>query len=405
MNDYAIRIENLSKKYQMYNRNIIDRFISTFIPLNQKRPKDFCALNNINIKVKKGEILGILGRNGAGKSTLLKLISGISEPTTGIIQRKGKVVPLLELGGGFNPEYTGKENIYFYCSLQGLKKKDIDKIYHKVLDFSELGEFINIPIKKYSSGMKARLAFSVSINIDPDILILDEVLSVGDELFKRKCFSKMEEFFKSGKTILFVSHNLQSIRDICTRAIVINNGEIIMDGEPDIISPRYRQLLSETNKAIPNRNIAQSRTKYDINIYNVKLYDFDNNILSILKDSIAYKISFEVNFNQDVENVSFGVTIYNTLGKNIIGAYYPNQYSEFKKIEKSSKFQLEFTFDNLLLPGLYFARVVVRGNINNIIEPLSVVQDAISFKVVNENNTLNHVTEINAFKSVKMESF
>ncbi len=243
MDDIVINLTDVSKTYYLYDRNFVDRFKDTFLPGKKKRYRQFDALKNISLSVNRGEILGIIGGNGAGKSTLLKIISGITQPTSGDVNVSGRIIPLLELGGGFNPEYTGRENIYFYCSLMGLHKEEIDLIYDEIVDFSEIIDFIDVPLKKYSSGMKARLAFSVSINIDPDILILDEVLAVGDQKFRKKCFSRMDQIFKSGKTILFVSHDVASIKRICTKAVLLNKGSLVAIDSTDCIVKMYNELL------------------------------------------------------------------------------------------------------------------------------------------------------------------
>lgn len=221
--DIVISLKGISKKYNLYN-NKLDRLKESLHPRRKQYHRDFYALKNINLEVKRGEVLGIIGKNGSGKSTLLKIISNILTPTSGIVEIKGKVVALLELGAGFNPEFSGMENIYFYCSLLGFDRKQTDEIVDEIIGFAELGDYINQPVKTYSSGMKARLGFAVSVNVDPDILILDEVLAVGDELFRRKCYARMESFFKGGKTILFVSHEANSINELCSRAILLDRG-------------------------------------------------------------------------------------------------------------------------------------------------------------------------------------
>lgn len=242
LQETVIKLRNISKKYNLYN-NRKDRLKEALHPRRKKYHREFYALKDINLEVKKGEILGIVGKNGSGKSTLLKIISNILTPTTGSVEIKGKVVALLELGAGFNPEFTGMENIYFYCSLLGYSRKEIDALVPQIVDFAEIEEFIQQPIKTYSSGMKARLGFAVSVNVDPDILILDEVLAVGDELFRRKCFAKMEEFFKGGKTVLFVSHAADSVNELCTRAILLDRGECILEGPAKMVTMYYQRML------------------------------------------------------------------------------------------------------------------------------------------------------------------
>jgi lipopolysaccharide transport system ATP-binding protein len=238
----VIKLQGVSKKYKLFEDKKA-RMMEALHPLKKQYHTDFYALNNINLEIRKGEILGIVGMNGSGKSTLLKIISGIIQPSDGTINVNGHVVPLLELGSGFNPEFTGLDNIYFYNSIHGYSHKQTDVILDDILDFAEIGSFIRQPLKTYSSGMKARLAFAVSVNIDPDILILDEVLSVGDELFRRKCYARMEEFFKAGKTVLFVSHSVQSINQLCTRTVFLNSGELILEGPTKMVTAQYERYL------------------------------------------------------------------------------------------------------------------------------------------------------------------
>lgn len=238
----VIEIIDFSKKYKLYKKKS-HRARESLFPFLGKIHTEFYALKNINLKVKESEIIGILGRNGSGKSTLMKSISGIITPTSGKILVKGNIVPLIELGSGFHPEFTGLENIYFYASLLGFDKKQIEHKIDEIIDFADIGQFINQEFRTYSSGMKARLAFSVSVNIDPDILILDEVLSVGDAMFKKKSYDKIKTFFEMGKTILFVSHSMESVMSLCNRAIILDQGEMILDGETKFVADQYNRLI------------------------------------------------------------------------------------------------------------------------------------------------------------------
>lgn len=246
----VIELAAVYKQFRLYDSKI-DRLIEVLDPFQRIHHRTFNALNNISFKVDQGEVVGIVGRNGSGKSTLLKIISGIMPPSSGALKISGKVVPLIELGAGFNPEFTGLENIYFYNSLHGLSRVQTDAMLGEVLDFAEIGAFIHQPLKVYSSGMIARLAFAVSINISPDILILDEVLSVGDEMFRRKCFARMEAFFKGDKTVLFVSHSADSINELCTRCVWMHEGELILNGPPKIVTAMYRRLNTTKQDQIP----------------------------------------------------------------------------------------------------------------------------------------------------------
>jgi lipopolysaccharide transport system ATP-binding protein len=246
----VIELTEVSKQYRLYDRKI-DRLTEVLIPFKGTRHRIFNALQKINLNVDQGEVLGIVGRNGSGKSTLLKVISGIMPPSSGELNVSGKVVPLIELGAGFNPEFTGLENIFFYNSLHGFSRTQTEAILDEILDFAEIGDFIHQPLKVYSSGMMARLAFAVSINISPDILILDEVLSVGDEMFRRKCFAKMEAFFKGDKTVLFVSHSADSINELCTRCVWLHEGELILNGPPKVVTAMYRRLNTTKQEQMP----------------------------------------------------------------------------------------------------------------------------------------------------------
>ena len=241
MRSTVIELKQVSKKYKLY-KNKKERLLDSLSPFHKNMYTEFFAVQNIDLQVKKGEILGIVGKNGSGKSTLLKLICGILTPTQGTVYSEGKIIPLLELGAGFHPEFTGYENIYFYTIILGYPRDIIHDKLQEIIEFSELGEFIHQPIKTYSSGMKARLAFSVSILIKPDILILDEVLSVGDESFKEKSFNKMKEFFNSNKTIIFVSHTMPQINELCQRAIMLDKGELIMQGETEKVTEFYKKF-------------------------------------------------------------------------------------------------------------------------------------------------------------------
>ncbi len=238
----AVKLQNVSMAYKLYN-SPKDRMREALHPLRKKYHRDFFALKDINLEVKTGEILGIVGKNGSGKSTLLKIISSVLQPAKGTVQVNGKVSALLELGSGFNPAFTGMENIYFYGSLLGFSRRQMNEKVGEIVEFAEIGEFIRQPVKTYSSGMKARLAFAVSTAIDPEILILDEILSVGDPLFRRKCYARMENFLKSEKTILFVSHNSIEINRLCDRALLIDKGELILQGTSKLVTKHYERYL------------------------------------------------------------------------------------------------------------------------------------------------------------------
>lgn len=237
-----IVINNISKIYKMYNTPI-DRLKEAFSVSRKNFHTEFYALSNISFDVAEGEIVGIMGRNGAGKSTLLKIITGILTPTFGSISVSGRISSLLELGAGFNVEYTGLENIFFYGTIMGLSKKAIEQKLDDIIEFAEIGDYVHQPVKTYSSGMFARLAFSCAINVQPEVLIVDEILSVGDIRFQAKCFNKFKEFKQKGVTVLYVGHDISTMRTFCDRCIWLNNGRIIDVGEPTYISAKYVEFM------------------------------------------------------------------------------------------------------------------------------------------------------------------
>lgn len=243
--DVAISVQNVSMAFNL-NKEKVDNLKEYVIKLitHKLEYKKFYALKDINFEVKKGEHLAILGFNGAGKSTLLKTIVGVYKPTEGKVEKQGVIAPLLELGAGFDPNYSGKENIFLYGAILGYSREYLESKYDEIVEFSELGHFIDVPLKNYSSGMKARLGFSIATAVDPDVLILDEVLSVGDAKFRTKSLKKVQSMFESGVTVLFVSHSIDQVKAICDKAILLNKGEIIAQGSAEEVSAIYDEMTA-----------------------------------------------------------------------------------------------------------------------------------------------------------------
>lgn len=241
----AIIVDNVSMKFNL-SKEKVDSLKDYIIKSIKKEIKynEFWALQNVSFTVEKGDRVGILGLNGAGKSTLLKVIAGVFKPTEGSVTKHGKMVPLLELGAGFDQQYTGKENIYLYGAMLGYSKEFIDEKYNEIVKFSELKDFIDVPIKNYSSGMKSRLGFSIATVVSPKILILDEVLSVGDAKFRKKSEKKVLSMFDSGVTVLFVSHSLAQVQRICNKAMILEKGKLIAYGDIDTISKQYEKMTN-----------------------------------------------------------------------------------------------------------------------------------------------------------------
>ena len=260
----VISIKNLTKEYKMYPRKK-DRLIETIFP-SIKRHSTFKALDDLNLEIKKGEILGILGKNGAGKSTLLKIVTGVVVPTSGEVKVNGKISSLLELGTAFNMELTGIENIYQHGQVMGLTNEEIEATKQDVIDFADIGDHLYQPVKTYSSGMFARLAFACAINVDPEILIVDEVLSVGDMAFQLKCFKKFQQFKERGKTILFVTHSIGDVLKNCTRTIILENGKKTFDGDVKDGVELYKKIITGNAPSQVKENLKQEKAKGTITI-------------------------------------------------------------------------------------------------------------------------------------------
>lgn len=268
--DKAITVQHVSKVYKLYN-SPADRLKESLHPLRRIYHHDFYALKDVSFEIFKGESVGIIGKNGSGKSTLLKILSGVLTPTSGTATVNGKVSALLELGAGFNPELTGIENVYFNGTLMGYSRDEMNERLDEILSFADIGEFVCQPIKTYSSGMFVRLAFAVAINVDPEILIIDEALSVGDIKFQRKCYSRIERFRNDGKTILFVSHSLQSVNVLCDTAYLFDSGNLIEYGKASSVTKVFQKMMYGEDELIEENNIEEGLCKADVD--NVSMLD------------------------------------------------------------------------------------------------------------------------------------
>ena len=345
MEENVIEIKDLVKKYKMYKQKK-DRLVEIMFPKVQ-RHTDFTAMNYLNLNVKKGEVVGILGKNGAGKSTLLKMITGVVVPTSGTIKVNGKISSLLELGTAFNMDLTGEENIYQHGQVMGLTREEIENSKQKIIDFADIGDHLYQPVKTYSSGMFARLAFSCAINVNPEILIVDEVLSVGDMAFQLKCFKKFEEFKSQGKTILFVTHNVSDILKNCTRTIILSEGTKIFDGDVKEGVELYKKIITGNMPKTSNKEKKQEDKKekknnkpkdtstwkshfnenpnlieygnLDAEVIDYGIFDEKDNYLNAIDNDKIIKLKSKVRFNKDVDNPIFTMTIKNFNGIEIVG--------------------------------------------------------------------------------------
>lgn len=343
MGGEAIKLEHITKVYKLYNRNR-DRLKDSLGLTRKKCYTEHYALRDVSMEVQEGEMVGIIGVNGSGKSTILKIITGVLSPSGGTMQINGRISALLELGAGFNMEYTGLENVYLNGTMMGFSEEEIEARLPEILEFADVGEFIHQPVKTYSSGMFVRLAFAVAINIDPEILIVDEALAVGDVFFQAKCYHKFEEFKKMGKTILFVSHDLTSIAKYCDRVILLNKGVKLAEGSPKDMVNMYKKLLvhqldEETLEDVSGKSAIGEHTEsgkawkdhFEVNptildygekqaeIVDFAIVDQYGQFSSIIEKGSVCQVKAKVHFHSRVANPIFTITIRNKQGTDITG--------------------------------------------------------------------------------------
>jgi teichoic acid transport system ATP-binding protein len=360
MPNTAIKVSHLTKVYKLYDKPI-DRLKESLHPLKKKYHKDFYALNDVSFEIKKGETVGIIGKNGAGKSTLLKIITGVLTPSSGHVHVNGRIASLLELGAGFNPEYTGVENIYLQGTLMGYSKEEMEAKIDEILAFADIGDFVYQPVKSYSSGMFARLAFSVAINVEPDILIVDEVLSVGDARFQTKSIKKMESIKDNGTTILFVSHAIEQVKRFCQKAIWINDGKIKQIGDQSTVGNMYTDSLhleSLENSTNEQKNFIKSNTNSSTQA-KISSFELEKKELKVF-EKLSVNIEYEV-FEDELYDLLIGVAIYDAERNYIFG---PNTYLD--KYDISSKkgfYKIKYEIPKIpLTAGTYFLDVGIFVN-------------------------------------------
>jgi lipopolysaccharide transport system ATP-binding protein len=365
----AIEIENLSKKYTISEREkyltLRDIVVKAAkVPGNLLKGKkfkekgEFWALKDINFTVKEGEVIGIIGRNGAGKSTLLKVLSRITEPTHGVIKLNGRVSSLLEVGTGFHPELTGRENIYLNGAILGMSRKEIDLKIEEIIAFSGVEKFIDMPVKRYSSGMQVRLAFSVVAHLEPDILIIDEVLAVGDAEFQKKCLGKMDEVtHKAGRTILFVSHDMGAIQRLCEKTIWLDNGQIKEIGDTDSV---VRSYISFSTQEKPLYVLENDLNK-EVKVVKVSITNKDGQNSNVFDVNEEFFIDIEYYVNQDDTIVHTAVIVDNSFGSRIFSSESSEKHPQEFKPKKKGLYKARFKFPQLkgmyLYPGNYFFRI------------------------------------------------
>ena len=431
MSETVVKITNLVKEYKMYARKK-DRLLETIFPW-MERHGTFRAMNNLNLEIHKGEVLGILGKNGAGKSTLLKMITGVVVPTSGTIEIKGKISSLLELGTGFNPDLTGYENIYQHGAVMGLTHEQIKAKEQEIIDFADIGEHLSQPVKTYSSGMFARLAFACAINVEPEILIVDEALSVGDMAFQLKCFKKFEQFKEAGKTILFVTHSVSDVLRNCTRTIIIDSGTKIFDGDVKTGVEKYKKIIvglnpdevkedekinDEANK-MPEENLIKDtevwKDKFvqnpNINDYGDRraevidygMFDKEGKPINVFDNADTVTLKSKIRFNTDVTDPIFTVTIKDFHGNDIAGTN-----TEIEKILTGSYKAgdiavCEFKQKIPVTAGKYtLSFSCTKYDLNGKLEVLNRKYDALLIEVITTKNTVGIIRLDSNIKVHKM---
>ena len=428
MSEIAINVDHVSKIYKLYDKPT-DRVKESLGLTRKKLSKDHYALNDMNFQVQKGETVGIIGTNGAGKSTILKIITGVLNPTEGNVEINGRISALLELGAGFNMEYTGIENVYLNGTMIGFSKEEIDAKLDDILRFADIGDFVHQPCKTYSSGMFVRLAFAVAINIEPEILIVDEALSVGDVFFQSKCYKKFEEFKKMGKTILFVSHDLSSISKYCDRVILLNKGTKLAEGTAKEMVDLYKKVLvnqlddetmqeDETAESVSGEadvenedavQVAQADTQAevkewkslininpDIQEYGEKkavitdfaILDEQQNITNVLEKGHDFSIRMKVEIKEELSDPIFAVTIKNLHGTDITGTNTFYENADIGTLYPGDTRVITFTQNLNLQGGEYLISFGCTGYIAGEFHVFHRLYDACNITVVSDKNTV-----------------
>lgn len=402
----AIQVKNLDKVYKLYDKPS-DRMKEALGLSKKKKYKEHHALDQVNLTIYQGETVGIIGTNGSGKSTILKIITGVLNPSGGKVTVNGRISALLELGAGFNMEYNGIENVYLNGTMIGFSEKEIDEKMDAILEFADIGDYVYQPVKTYSSGMFVRLAFAVAINIEPEILIVDEALSVGDVFFQAKCYHKFEEFKEMGKTILFVSHDLSSISKYCDRVVLLNQGVKLGEGSPKEMIDMYKRVLvgqyemheDEGTNLLEDKDVAAA-AKMGVN---PELLEYGTNAAKITEYYITddkgihttavikgqeFSIHMEVDFMEDVPAPIFAFTIKNIKGTEITGTNTMVEKAFLESVQAGAKKEIVFTQKMSLQGGEYLLSLGVTGYERDKFEVYHRLYDVLNLTVISDKDTV-----------------
>lgn len=423
MDNTVINVDHVVKMYKLYDKPM-DRLKEALLPVRKKRYKEHYALNGVSFDVKKGETVGIIGTNGSGKSTMLKIITGVLNPTSGKVSIDGRISALLELGAGFNSEYTGLENIYLNGTMTGFTAEEINSRLQEILDFADIGDFVHQPVKTYSSGMLVRLAFAVAINIDPEILIVDEALSVGDVFFQAKCFKKFEDFKKEGKTILFVSHDLSSVQKYCDRVVLLNKGNKLAEGSARDMINLYKKVLvnhladtslrNDDNPALAgkeelaaegkdspaektgkrwrdhfeeNPNLIEYGNK-EAELIDVAIVDETGELNSNIEKGTRFTVKSKILFHQDIRMPIFTLTFKDIHGTSITGTNTMYEKKDIALARAGEIYVASFTQEMNLQGGDYLISMSCTGYANGEFTVYHRLYDVLNLTVVSDKDTV-----------------
>lgn len=400
--DIVICLSHVTKTFQTYER---PRDFVKEVLTGRPNHKAFKALDDISFDVRRGEIIGVIGRNGAGKSTLLRLIAGVLEPSSGEVKVKGRVSALLELGSGFHPEYTGRENVYLGGMCIGMSREEIDQKMDWIITFSELEEFIDQPFKTYSSGMQARLTFATAISVEPDILIIDEVLAVGDSLFQSKCFQRIRSMAENGCTIFLVSHSILSITALCNAAMLISHGEVIVRGSPREVAEGYELLLNierGSKRKADAENVKMTKFPNAASfIEAVEVLDKHGADVEIIEYNQTYNINVIVRATCDIEKLSVGIALRRPEG-DVVYAKNTKSDALFASLKRDELAQVSFAICNKLADGQYFLKCYLSDERSSLESSmLHMIDHATPILVIGGSDHFGGLVDLNAEISVK----
>jgi lipopolysaccharide transport system ATP-binding protein len=388
MSDVAIRAQKLSKRYRLGRRQagrtlreVLSDKLSPSIRRNAEPAgeTDFWALQDVSFEVKRGQVVGIIGRNGAGKSTLLKILSRITTPTGGRAQVFGRVGSLLEVGTGFHPELTGRENVYLNGAILGMKRREIDRQFNEIVDFAEVEKFLDTPVKHYSSGMYVRLAFAVAAHLEPEVLIVDEVLAVGDAAFQRKCLGKMGDVARHGRTVLLVTHNLATVQSLCSRAILVERGRILRDSLPAEAIKDYFNTFDEVTEGTDLKRVRREHGFMPI-ITGVELSDDDGRPVEVVGTGRPLIVTITYEHNEQLVNPFFGFRLVSSSGINVFVAETQMQGSTWKSLSRKGSITCRLPVLPLV-PGTYY----VSPSCGIHMQPVDLVERARKLEVVHND--------------------